>query len=761
MKFFILFTLLNASCFDILAQCPILPTPFDFRPNNEDIRFQKLVITTNNLSEDELLVFNEFLKIKNLKLETGELKTQNIVFSQFLIGGPNDNKSGENDGYSILIDKNLIEIAYTTQASKMYAFLSVIQLIEADGDEFVIRGVDVFDYAKFEWRGLHLDVARHFFTVDEVKRYIDLMAFYKFNRFHWHLTDDQGWRIEIKKYPKLTEIGAFRDSTLNGHYNQVPRKYDVERTGGFYTQEEIKDVVAYAKKRHVEIVPEIEMPGHARAALAAYPELSCTGKQQFVVGLWGVFDDIFCSKPETSAFLRDVLDEIVPLFPYEFIHIGGDEAPKNRWKTCAKCQKTISENELKDEHELQTYFIQQMDDFLTSKGKKIIGWDEILEGGLSTNAAVMSWRGEEGGVDAANQDHYVVMSPTTYCYFDYYQSGDDSEPISIGGFLPLEKVYEYSPIPKDLAQDKQKYILGGQANLWTEYISTLSQVEYMVYPRAIALMQSLWCAKKPSYADFLSTFQKYHEPILQKLKVNYSKSVYLPKLQIDRSDEKVRYSFQGINGKDDFHLSSNLTAKFSDKGYSAVGENGASIIIGPSEDGREDKILIHMYDSTKTTLFKSLLVTQHNGLGLNITLETQPHEKYSHNSALTLSDGILGSRPWKGDQWLGFNEDSVVLILDIPKGKRINKITLSFLDAKGSWIYLPNKVDYYVLSRKGDWRKTQSHVVVSDHQSAFVDLKTKKLKIVVTPISKIPNGAEGAGNRPWIFMDEVILKYEK
>jgi hexosaminidase len=306
---------------------------------------------------------------------------------------------------------------------------------------------------------LHLDVSRHFFSVDEVKRFIDLMALYKFNTFHWHLTDDQGWRIEIKKYPKLTEIGAFRDSTVIGHYSDRPRKYDVTQYGGYYTQDEVREVVAYAKDRFITVVPEIELPGHSRAALAAYPELSCTGMEQGVEGLWGIFDDIYCSKQETIDFMKDVLDEVVDLFPSEYIHIGGDEAPKTRWKSCPNCQKVIAENGLKDEHELQSYFIGQMDEFLTSKGKKLIGWDEILEGGLSPNAAVMSWRGLKGGIEAARQKHEVVMTPTTYCYFDYYQSGHPSEPVAIGGFLPLEKVYQFEPVPKELSEEEARFII--------------------------------------------------------------------------------------------------------------------------------------------------------------------------------------------------------------------------------------------------------------------------------------------------------------
>ncbi|NBR16306.1 MAG: beta-N-acetylhexosaminidase, partial [Crocinitomicaceae bacterium] len=324
------------------------------------------------------------------------------------------------------------------------------------------------------------------------KKFIDLMSIYKFNTFHWHLTDDQGWRIEIKKYPKLTEIGAWRDSTVENHYSTFPRTYEKKKYGGFYTQEQIKEIVNYASSKYITVVPEIEMPGHARAALAAYPEFSCTEKQQGVEGLWGVFDDIFCAKTESINFLQDILSEVIELFPGEYIHIGGDEAPKTRWQKCSKCQEIIKENSLKNEHELQSYFIGQMDVFLSSKGKKIIGWDEILEGGLSPNAAVMSWRGYEGGIEAAKQGHYVIMTPGSHCYFDHYQGRGKDEPLAIGGFTPLEKVYEFNPIPSILNTSEASFILGAQANLWTEYIADFDKLMYMAYPRAIALSQVLW-----------------------------------------------------------------------------------------------------------------------------------------------------------------------------------------------------------------------------------------------------------------------------
>ncbi len=307
------------------------------------------------------------------------------------------------------------------------------------------------DEPRFVYRGMHLDVGRHMFPVATIKRYIDMLALHKMNTFHWHLTEDQGWRIEIKKYPKLTEIGAFRNETVVGHAGRPPLVFDGKRYGGFYTQDEVRDVVAYAKSKFITVIPEIEMPGHAMAALASYPELSCTGGPFEVNTKWGVMDDVFCAgKEETFTFLQDVLTEVIDLFPGTYIHVGGDECPKARWEKCPLCQKRIKDEGLKDEHELQSYFIQRIEKFLSSKGRKLIGWDEILEGGLAPEATVMSWRGTKGGIAAAKQKHDVIMTPSSHVYLDYYQCEPAGQPLAIGGYLPLEKVYSFNPMPEEL-----------------------------------------------------------------------------------------------------------------------------------------------------------------------------------------------------------------------------------------------------------------------------------------------------------------------
>jgi hexosaminidase len=380
---------------------------------------------------------------------------------------------------------------------------------------WTIPCVEIEDEPRFVHRGLMLDVCRHFMPKEFVMKFIDMLAYHKMNTFHWHLTEDQGWRIEIKKYPKLTEIGAYRNRTLEGRYTSPEkRKWDNTRYGGFYTQEDIKEVIAYAQKRFITIIPEIEMPGHAVAALTAYPGLSCTGGPFEVEGLWGIFNDIFCPKEETFEFLENVLAEVAELFPSEYIHIGGDEAPKTRWKNCAHCQELIRKEGLKDEHELQSYFIKRIEKFVESKGKHIIGWDEILEGGLAPNATVMSWRGEAGGINAAKQNHDVIMSPNTYVYLDYFQANPKTQPLAIGGFLPLWKVYSYNPMPASLTPAEAKHVLGVQGNIWTEYIPTTDHVEYMAFPRGAAIAETGWSPDaKKNYADFkeriIQQFKRY------------------------------------------------------------------------------------------------------------------------------------------------------------------------------------------------------------------------------------------------------------
>lgn len=463
------------------------------------------------------------------EISTGTKAKNGSVFMSF------DPEMKNDEGYILAVTSKRITIHAKTAVGFFYAVQTIRQLLPdvVEKQEVIVDlklsvpACIIKDEPRFAYRGMHLDVGRHMFPVATIKRYIDMLALHKMNTFHWHLTEDQGWRIEIKKYPKLTEIGAFRKETVTGHAGRPPLKFDGIPYGGFYTQEEVKEVVAYAKSKFITVIPEIEMPGHAMGALASYPELSCTGGPFEVNTKWGVMDDVFCAgKDEVFTFLQDVLTEVIDLFPGTYIHIGGDECPKKRWEKCPLCQKRIKEEGLKDEHELQSYFIQRIEKFLNSKGRKIIGWDEILEGGLAPEATVMSWRGTKGGIAAAKMNHDVIMTPNTYAYLDYYQCEPAGEPLAIGGYLPLEKVYSYNPMPEELTPEEQKHILGVQGNVWTEYIPTPEHLEYMAFPRAIAIAETGWTQdNKKDFEDFLARLE-----LLKKrydaMGINYFKGEY-------------------------------------------------------------------------------------------------------------------------------------------------------------------------------------------------------------------------------------------
>lgn len=736
---------------EVSAQCPIIPAPSVYQVADGEINLSDEVsINPNNLPES--------IKDYLIKQLTGQYNLR-CVFStagrhlefKRLVNVPKDH-------YSINIAEK-ITISFSSDASCFYAVNSMLQLLEKQEGGYYVKKSFVSDQPKFEWRGLHLDVSRHFFSVEEVKRYIDLMAFYKFNTFHWHLTDDQGWRIEIKKYPKLTEIGAWRDSTVNQHYNTNPRTYNKERYGGFYTQDEIREVVKYAQKKYITIVPEIEMPGHARAALAAYPEMSCTGKQNGVEGLWGVFDDIYCSKAESIQFQKDILEEILQLFPSEYIHIGGDEAPKTRWKECANCQKVIKDNNLKDEHELQSHFIRQIDAYLTSKGRKLIGWDEILEGGLSPNAAVMSWRGFEGGVEAAKLGHFVVMSPGSHCYFDHYQSKHPDEPLAIGGFTPLEKVYGFNPVADGMNAQEAGFVLGGQANLWTEYIPDFKQVEYMVYPRALALSQTLWSQNKPGYTDFKKTLQQYHLPLLKKMGVHYSEAMFYPELGIQRTKNGILYTVS-TESDNEFQVqlvSEDGTVK-NCSDHSVVSEMTENELI------ERKTIRVSSANLSKNTEFA---IVQHPSLGVGIEYITKPSDKYNSGGDLTLCDGIIGAQPWRGNEWVGFQQQEIEFIVDLGRKKHIDEVEINFLEDHGSWIHVPASVRYYVSSNKKKWKFLPKATILTYEEkvqkgkyllfSSLVNKKGRYLRVLITTFDAIPKGLPGSNNVAWTFLDEIII----
>jgi hexosaminidase len=496
----------------------IIPAPLSIKelPGNFVFGEKSKIILSALTSETRLAA--DFLALLinnptglNIPVETGTKAGSGSVIMLL------DTAIANNEGYNLTISRKRIIVRAKNAVGLFYAVQTIRQLlppeieksIKSAGILLTVPCCEIKDEPRFIYRGMHLDVARHIFPVEYVKRYIDMMALHKMNTFHWHLTDDQGWRIEIKKYPRLTEVGGFRKETLIGHGGKKPFQYDKKRYGGFYTQEEVRDIVAYAGSKFITVIPEIEMPGHAMAALASYPELACTKGPFTIATRWGIFDDVFCAgKENTFKFLEDVLTEVITLFPGKYIHIGGDECPKTKWKKCPLCQARIRQEGLKDENELQSYFIRRIEKFIVSKDRKLIGWDEILEGGLAPEATVMSWRGIAGGIEAAKQGHDVIMTPGTYLYLDKYQAEPKDQPLAIGGYLPLEKVYSYDPLPPELIPAEKKFILGPQGNLWSEYLITPEYMEYMAYPRMFAVSEVGWTSSvQKDFEDFIARLE--------------------------------------------------------------------------------------------------------------------------------------------------------------------------------------------------------------------------------------------------------------
>lgn len=649
-----------------------------------------------------------------------------------------------------------------TGGSSVGLFYGVQTLRQLGWSEPVPQGIRlrtamIRDEPAFGYRGMHLDVGRHMFPVEAIKQYIDMLARYKMNRFHWHLTEDQGWRIEIKKYPKLQEVAAYRKETLIGHYNDQPHQFDGRRYGGYYTQEEVKEIVAYAKDRFITVIPEIELPGHAQAAVAAYPELGCTDEPVEVATKWGVFDNIYCPNEETFQFLEDVLTEVMALFPSRYIHIGGDEAPKTQWEHSEQAQAVIRREGLADEHELQSYFIRRIEAFLNKNGRSLIGWDEILEGGLAPNATVMSWRGEAGGIAAAKQGHDVIMTPTTYCYFDYYQSTHPDEPLAIGGFLPLEKVYGYHPIPDELSAEEAKHILGAQGNIWTEYIPTVEKLHYMAYPRMQALAEVVWTPRDQKDLQQFVHRLDGHYPHFDKWGIQAANHLY---------DAQVAISNQEDSGLQ--IVAGNLV----DKGqirYEFSGDNSSQdqVYRGPFKPRSGTYTFQSYRDNEMIGRPASITYEDHLAVGQTMTLKHAPHPKYNGEQPQVILNGVVGSDERYGDsEWIGL--EGVDFDAEITWEKPVAPATvqLRFYHSPGQWIYAPREVTFYAWSGDvKDWVKVASATVEPTNKKisslTFSIPKAKKntrFRLEIPNYGTIPEGAQGAGHGAWLFVDELRIR---
>ncbi|MFD1628349.1 beta-N-acetylhexosaminidase [Pseudopedobacter beijingensis] len=507
----------------------IIPKPLHYTSLTGNFEINQQTIIYVEPGKEDLKQIGEQLSDKiftliGLKLQVIQ-KNVNAKNNYISLTTKNAVDSLGNEGYKLISGQQGVVISGKNVHGVFYGMQSLVQLIGNSRVKAKIASVEIYDKPQFVWRGLMLDVGRYFYSVEFIKKTIDNMARYKMNTFHWHLTEDQGWRIEIKKYPELTTKGAWRSET---QMYRSPRGIDKNPHGGFYTQEQVKEVVKYAQSKFITVVPEIEMPGHSLAALSVFPELSCTGGPFEIPGQWRVEKDVYCAGNEkTFKFLEDVLTEVVALFPGNIIHIGGDECPKDRWKACPKCQARIKKEGLKDEHELQSYFIKRIEQFLLTKNKNIIGWDEILEGGLAPNAMVMSWRGTKGGIEAARQKHDVVMSPSEFMYLDFYQGEPHLEPYSYSSrILPIQKVYSYEPIPDELNASERKYIKGVQSNVWTEHIHSEDAVQYMMYPRVAAVAEVAWTSPRLKNWEDFSSRVEYEFANYEKSGTNYAKSIY-------------------------------------------------------------------------------------------------------------------------------------------------------------------------------------------------------------------------------------------
>ena len=675
------------------------------------------------------------------------------------------------EGYELNVDGEGIEVRASQFPGFLYALQSLGQLLPAAvyGTEpapdaaWEVPCVKIADAPRFAYRGMHLDVARHFFSVDEVKRYIDVMAIHKLNTLHWHLTDDQGWRIEIKRYPELTAVGSIRKAT-------VVRKewgtYDGTPYGGFYTQDEIRDVVKYAADRGVTVIPEIDLPGHMLAALTAYPELGCTGGPYEVWGRWGVADDVLCpGREKTFEFLEGVLTEVMELFPSEYIHIGGDECPKVRWEKCPRCQAKIRQLGLKDdgehtaEHYLQSYVTDRIGKFLAQHGRRIIGWDEILEGRAPSDAVVMSWRGSEGGIAAAKLGHDVIMTPNSHFYFDYYQSLDtDAEPFGIGGYIPMEQVYSYDPAFPELTPEQQKHILGVQANLWTEYVLSDEHLEYMLLPRLAALSEVQWCLPETKdWNRFIGSFRM--DEIYSQMGYEFAKHIFGVTASYAVDPEKggvvmtlttqggapIRYTLDGS----DPTASSPLY-----KAPVTIGES-CTFKAAALREGMQTPVYARKFDFNKAT-------------GRRIALNAAPTLKYTYGGASLLVDGYRGGPVYSNGAWIGFLNEPLDVTIDMQGAKPYSAVTVESLVEKGEWVFPPSSVGVYLSDDGSEFTEAALMSVpqetagspdgVKPFKVLFPETSARYLRVVARTVDPIPAWHGAAGQKAHMFVDEIIVE---
>ncbi len=682
--------------------------------------------------------------------------------------------STRSEDYSLVISPKKIHISAGGGAGIFYGIQSLLQLMPPDicrpgapdaNKTWDVPCVDIKDHPGYSYRGMHLDVSRHFFPKEFVKRYIDLIAMYKMNTFHWHLTDDNGWRVEIKKYPKLMQTAAWHVDHEDLPWNSRPAQQPGEKAnyGGYYSQDEIRDIVRYAADRYVTIIPEIEMPAHSVEVLAAYPQFSCTGGPFTVPtgSYWPNIDILCAGNDSVFTFLEDVLTEVISLFPSKYIHVGGDEADKTNWKICPKCQARIKAEGLKDEKELQSYFMKRIEKFILSKNRKMIGWDEILEGGLGPEATVMSWRGVEGGIAAARQGHDAIMTPGSHCYFDYYQADPASEPKAIGGFTTLKKVYSYDPTPAELTSEQARHILGAQGNVWTEFIPTPAHAEYMAIPRMIALAEVVWSPKKEkNWNDFQRRLPNQFKR-LDNMKVNYSKGSFKVAVntQVDKKSGVVNLILESEQADIPIHYTLN------GDDVTAV----SPVFTGPVEIKSNGVIKAGLFANgqLKEKATEMPLIF-HHAIGKPVRYLSDYSYRYPASGADALTDGLRGSINHRDGLWQGFLGNDLDLIIDLGHEIPVNSIQMNFLQNQRSWIFLPVVVEY---SLSSDGKKYHSfnevlNKISTREESAFIqpfnlqfmeNSKARYIRVKAKNLGKCPAWHEGTGEPCWMFTDEIVV----
>lgn len=672
------------------------------------------------------------------------------------------------EAYRITSDSKGMKLVGSTNAGLFYAVQTLLKSLPVvpnrDARRISFPNTALSDSPRFGYRGVHLDVSRHFLPVDSVKAFIDLLAYHNINRMHWHLTDDQGWRVEIKKYPRLTSVGSYRPETVIGHNSG---KYDGTPHGGFYTQDELRDVVAYAADRFVTIVPEIDMPGHMLGALAAYPELGCTGGPYEVWKIWGVSEDVLCAgNDKVLDFIDDVLDEVVQIFPSQYIHVGGDECPKTAWKKCPKCQARIKAENLEAdgkhtaEERLQSYIIRHAEAHLRSLGRDMIGWDEVLEGGLAPGATVMSWRGEVGGIEAARQGHDVIMTPNTYLYFDYYQSRDIAkEPESIGGFLPLERVYGYEPLPAELTAEEARHIVGVQANIWTEYIPTFRQLQYMALPRMAALAEVQWASPEKEYGDFCRRTARLIEHYRDK-GLNYARHIYDPLVTCtsDNAEHCIRLKVETFDNADIRYTLDGTEPTISSAKYT-------------------DEMALRESCSVRVAAFRgdeiSNAITQHivfsKCTATDIRVNSEIDAQYRFAGGRTLVDGLTGETTnFQTGRWIAFREQDLDCTIDFGQPETFSSVGIGTLVDTGNWIFDLRSLSVEASDDGINFEPiaSESYPAMTCHQPGYIEShelhfaphKARFLRLKGETEHAMPQWHDGRGQKAYLFVDEISVK---